>query len=837
MDNTVNILMVDDHPENLLALEAIIERDDYCIVKAASGEEALKQLLKYDFAVILLDVQMPRVDGFETAKIIKAREKTKNIPIIFITANNMDSSHVFNGYSVGAIDYLLKPFDPFVLKAKVEGLVDMYRMNRKLIQQAGLLEEKTRELEAANAALSRTSSELRISEALAMVIQETSIDSMIVLDEQGNILKTNPAVTTMFQYSEAEMAGQSIWKLFPLEESRKYLESLFQPPLLSTIRSSFDNFQELYATRKDGQHFPAEIQVGKRHVQDKFFVACTIRDVTKQKQAQETIVHMAYHDGLTDLPNLRRFHERIHAALSEAKKSNRPLAIMYLDMDRFKYINDSLGHMTGDALLKEVAARLVESTYEEWVVARSGGDEFNILLPGTARERALECAENILQAFQRPFYIDHYELFVTVSIGVSVFPYDGEDAQSLMKHADAALYRAKEQGKNQYIVFHSGMNISSYRTFLLQNDLRKAVSLQQFMLVYQPRIDMKTGAVTSAEALVRWRHPNWGVILPSEFIPLAEEIGMIGEIGDWVLQTACEQSNAWRRAGAGSVRIAVNFSARQFLERDLIQKINRALAANELSPRMLEVEITETLIMGNEEIILRTLKQLKEMEVVVSIDDFGTGYCSLPYLRRFPANTLKIDKSYIQDLGSPVSDSTPLVKAIIMLARSLHMSVIAEGVETEAQANALRRMECEEFQGYLYSPPVPPEEFETFLSASKVVPVSAPADAAQGEPGEFNTSRMEQVLESALRRTQQVYSVSPREFDVFQLMVNGFNNKEISEQLFISEHTVKNHITRIFQKLNVSDRIQAIAKIYQTCMDEGKMLRDPVKKEVEESPS
>ncbi|MCQ6280495.1 EAL domain-containing protein [Bacillus sp. EB600] len=693
----INILLVDDRPENLIALEAIIERDDYNLIKAYSGEEALKYLIKYDFAAILLDVQMPGIDGFGTAKIIKAREKTKNIPILFITANNMDSEHIFTGYSIGAIDYILKPFDPIILKAKVEGFVELYKMNQQLLHQAKVLEE-----------------------------------------------------------------------------------------------------------------------------------------------AQEKISYMAYHDSLTDLPNRRLFNDQITIKINKARQLNQSLAILYLDMDRFKYINDSLGHIIGDLVLQKIAGKLKESVREQDFVARVGGDEFNILFPDTNRETALEIAEGIIEEFKKPIYIDHYELFITTCIGISIFPYDGEETLALMRNADAALYRAKEQGKSTFKVYHAGMNIRSYRTFIMQNDLRKAIDREELTLVYQPRIDLKSEAVRSAEALLRWNHPNWGTISPAEFIPLAEESGQIVEIGNWVLRTACKQNKAWQEAGFEPIRISVNFSAQQFLQKDLVQNIGQILAVTGVSPHLLEIEITESVILGNETIITSTLNQLKKMGVYISIDDFGTGYSSLSYLRRFPVHTLKIDRSFTKELTDTQSNGELLIAAIVSLAHNLNMSVVAEGVETEDQLNIVKKYQCEEVQGYLYSPPVSPEKFEAFLLKSQpnlsskrkgivylenkktIIRSKSSPDERKNVP-EFDPAL--KVLDAALVRTKVLFSLSTREMDVFKLLVNGLSNKEISDELFISEHTVKNHITRIFQKLNVSDRLQAMAKVYQACIEEGGNLR------------
>lgn len=839
-DDRINILLVDDRPENLLALEAIIDRDEYHLIKASSGEEALKQLLKYDFAAILLDVQMPGIDGFGTAKIIKAREKTKNVPILFITANNMDSEHVFTGYSIGAIDYILKPFDPIILKAKVDGFVEIFKKNQLLAQQARNLAKKTKELEKAYDDLSKITSELRKSEVLANVIIETSLDSMIILNEDGIILKVNPAVEHMFNYDEKEIVGDPISRLFSCEQSMKYINGILSSIQFVDTLTSHDRLKEVYATRSDGTLFPAEIQIGKRYVEDQNIVACTIRDITKQKQDQEMIQHMAYHDSLTELPNRRLFNDQLTVLLNQAKKMNQPLALMYLDMDRFKYINDSLGHIIGDQVLQAIAKRLKECVRDGGdFIARIGGDEFNLLLPSTNRENALELAETILSAFKKPFHIDNYEIFITTCIGISIFPYDGEDALALMKNADTALYRAKEQGKNEYRVFHSGMNIQSYRSFIMQNDLRKSIERDELILVYQPRINIETGKATSSEALLRWNHSAWGTILPGEFIPMAEETGMIVEIGEWVLKTACLQLKAWQETGLSSIRMAVNFSPQQFLQRNLIGTIQEILDETGVNPTMLEIEIIESTIMGNEQVVSKTINQIRNMGIKISIDDFGKGYSSLNYLRRFPMDTLKIDKSFIDDLTNKSSNSSALIETIISLAKCLNMTVVAEGVETEEQLTVLRRFKCQEIQGFLYSPPVPPKEFEAFILKNAQI-VSADAEhpmidfdgeesrdskmAIKALNDTTDISRNKEILHAALDRTKKLYSISTREMDVFNLLVNGLSNKEISEQLFISEHTVKNHITRIFQKLTVNDRLQAMAKIYQACIEEGKSI-------------
>ncbi len=823
-EDRVNLLLVDDRPENLLALEAIIERDDYHLIKAASGEEALVQVMKVDFAAILLDVQMPGMDGFATAKIIKARERTKHIPILFITANNMDAEHIFRGYSLGAVDYVLKPFDPFILKAKVESFVDLYRLNLRLMQQAEALADKTHQLEQANHELTALTNELRASEALTNVISETSLDAMIVVDEKGTILKVNPAVTAMFQYDAEELLGRSIRMLFADSQPQSFIDNLWDRNPMHDYARRY----EVTAARKDGTVMFAEIQAGMRYVQNKSIAAITIHDMTSAKEAEALITHMAYHDWLTKLPNRRSYNDRLNACIAESKQGGRMFAMLYLDMDRFKYINDSLGHLVGDQLLQMIGERLSASVREGDYVARVGGDEFNILLPDTNREAAIELAENVLEQFRAPFSVDQYELYVTTSIGMSIFPYDGEDSQILLKNADAALYRAKEQGKNKLKIFHSGMNLHSYRAFVLQNDLYKAVERDELRLHYQPRIDLSTGRIDSAEALIRWEHPNWGLVMPGEFIPLAEESGLIVEIGMWVLQEALRQISAWDATGLTPIRAAINFSAQQFLQKELVERIDAAIATAGVEPKRLEIEITESMLMHNQDAVTHILGQLRKRGISISIDDFGTGYSSLSYLRRYPLDTLKIDRSFVRDISSKSPDSIALIASIIKLAKSLKMDVVAEGVETEEQLEALRQEQCSVIQGYLFCPPVPPAEFEVFLlknvpdeSIVETKRPELPKPVALPVPVQLqaNADANQAVLQAAILHTRERYAISAREIEVFELIIEGLTNKEISDRLFISEHTVKNHITHIFQKMNVSDRMQAMSHIYQACME------------------
>ncbi|MFD1849087.1 EAL domain-containing protein [Oceanobacillus bengalensis] len=816
----INILLVDDRPENLLAIEAIIEKEEYNLVKASSGEEALKFLLKNTFAVILLDVQMPGMDGFSTAKIIKAREKTKNIPILFITANNLESEHIFMGYSVGAIDYILKPVDPLILKAKVEGFVGIYKMRQQLITQATTLAEKTTELEAANKELSELAVKLRLSETLANVISETSKDSMLILDENGTIIKVNPSVRQMFQYSEDELIGKNIRILFTEDTANRYIEKVFDTiQTFGTLRG-FDHQKEVSINRKDETSIIVDLQFGLKFLQDRYIVACTIRDITEQKENEALIKKMAYYDALTTLPNRRAWRETVIDFLQIAKSANQSLGIMFLDMDRFKNINDSLGNQMGDRVLQKIAKRIVTTLSEEDYVARISGDKFAILLANTNRDSALVAADRIRDAFRQALVINNYELYLTMSIGLSIFPYDGEDYSELVKNADAALYHAKEIGQNNYHVFHAGMNIQSYRSFMMQNELYKAIDRKEFEILYQPRINVKTGKVESAEAMIRWNHLNWGSILPKEFIPLAEQTGQIVAIDKWVLESVCHQLKEWKKAGMAPIRIAFHFSAQQFLQTDVVDDMKRILKETNVSPNLLEIKITESALLNNEKFSKSTLQHLMDLGICISIDDFGTGYSSLHYLKELPVSILKVDRSFVQGIMDKKSKNRAIITGIISLAKALKLSIIAEGVETEEQFEFFKLHECDEVQGYLFSPPAQRPIFEKMIVDGKYEVKSTDKPPVTMEEKRERLQKSNPVPQ-ALKKLKEMYTISQRELEVFELILAGLSNKEISQRLFISEHTVKNHISHIFQKLVVTDRAQAMALVYRYCISDG----------------
>ena len=450
-------------------------------------------------------------------------------------------------------------------------------------------------------------------------------------------------------------------------------------------------------------------------------VACLLEDERESAQlAANEIEHLAYHDALTGLPNRPLFIDRLIVALAQANRAGTRLAVFFLDLDRFKDINDSLGHSVGDTLLKSVAERVRRCVREGDTVARFGGDEFTLLIPRIDHiEDAAKIAQKIIETLKIPFFVADRELFVTTSIGVSIFPGDGPDPETLVRNADTAMYRAKEQGRDNYQLYAPAMNARAVERLGLENQLRKALSQNELLLHYQPILAAGTKSVIGLEALVRWQHPELGLVAPGHFISVAEMSGLIVPIGDWVLRTACRQLKIWQKKFDADLMVAVNLSARQFQQAELVEQIREVLQESGISPASLELEITESNAMQNAENTIYTLRELKALGVRIAMDDFGTGYSSLNYLKRFPIDTLKLDQSFVRDVMTDATDAA-IVAAVITMAHSLDLEVVAEGVETEAQLEFLTRQGCDKLQGYLFSRPHPIEKIEPYLAGSKV---------------------------------------------------------------------------------------------------------------------
>jgi diguanylate cyclase (GGDEF)-like protein len=451
-------------------------------------------------------------------------------------------------------------------------------------------------------------------------------------------------------------------------------------------------------------------------------VGCLLADEREVSAlATVEIEHLAYHDALTGLPNRPLFIDRLIVSLAQAPRAKQKLAVFFLDLDRFKDVNDSLGHSVGDALLKAVAERIRSCVREGDTVARFGGDEFTLLVPRLEHvEDVGKIAQKILETLKIPFLIADRELFAPASIGISIYPGDGTDAETLVRNADTAMYRAKEQGRDNYQLYAPAMNVRALERLALENMLRKALAQQELRVFYQPMVDLRTSTIVGVEALVRWQHPELGLLSPAHFISVAELSGLIVPIGNWVLRTACRQTRQWQKRFGFPMRVSVNLSARQFQQPDLAIQVLRALQDSGLEPSALDLEITESSAMQNAENTIHALRDLKALGIRIAMDDFGTGYSSLSYLKRFPIDTLKLDKSFVEDVCTDSSDAA-IAEAVVLLAHSLNLSVVAEGVETEEQLEFFRRLGCDHIQGYLFSAPVSAVELEALLVENRAV--------------------------------------------------------------------------------------------------------------------
>jgi diguanylate cyclase (GGDEF)-like protein/PAS domain S-box-containing protein len=550
---------------------------------------------------------------------------------------------------------------------------------------------------------------------------ENARDAMFSYNLRGRMISANRRVTELTGYTNEEFLALNFGQIVAVEHHVAVGEAL------KRIFNGEDAPYELEIGAKDGRRIPLEVTarliLGKRG--EPHTVQAIGRDITERKQAEETIRRLAYHDALTDLPNRALFEDRLLVALAQARRQREMIAVLFLDLDSFKVVNDTLGHGAGDKLLQAVAHDLATLVREGDTVARVGGDEFTLLLAGIeAPEDATDVAQRILECLRRPRVINGTEFRTTGSIGVTMYPADGGKGETLLRNADTAMYRAKERGRDNYQLYAASMNAKMMERIAVEQDLRHALVRNELELFYQPIVAVETGVITGAEALIRWRHPKRGIVPPDEFIPLAEETGLILEIGEWVLRETCRQIRQWREQGLVVDLVAVNLSARQFQQEDLVQRIAGILRESGVSPDLIQIEITESAVLKNVDSAMAMLWQLREMGIQIALDDFGTGYSSLTYLKRFPIDAVKIDQSFVRDLEHDASDAT-IVSTVIGMAENLHLHVIAEGVETENQLEFLRQRGCKEYQGYLFARPMPAEEFAELLRAASSANLSA----------------------------------------------------------------------------------------------------------------
>lgn len=540
-------------------------------------------------------------------------------------------------------------------------------------------------------------------------VVESAKDAIVVADFTGAIIHWNEGAEHIFGYTKQEILGSNIDTIIPnrfKDAHRSGMEKYRETKIPHVI----GNTVELTGTRKDGSEFQLEMSLGTWESEKGTFFSSIIRDITERKISEEKINDLVYLDPLTGLPNRRLFNDRLDSLLKQGDQKGLTFSLFYMDLDNFKMINDRFGHTIGDLFLKSLAERLQQYTTDKDTLSRLGGDEFVLLLPGTEYSKAADRAQEMIAALNKPFQFESEEIFTSLSIGISLFPSDGSDSETLIKNADIAMYRAKEEGKNGFQFFTDDMNQITSRKSKLATGLRRGIEKGEFFVHYQPQISLETEKIIGVEALLRWNHPVMGSISPAEFIPIAEETGSITKIGEFVLAEACRQNKAWQDAGLSPFRVAVNISARQFAQKDLTEIVSDILKTSGLPPQYLELELTETIIQ-NAQSAIDTMHELSSLGVHLSIDDFGTGYSSLSYLKLFPIDTLKIDQHFTKNIENDLKDAA-LVKTIIRMAHDLNLNVIAEGVETKEQLDFLKIQQCNQAQGYYFNRPLPPGEIE-----------------------------------------------------------------------------------------------------------------------------
>lgn len=678
------ILVVDDRPENLIAMRHILGKVDGEVVCANSGNEALKSLLRQEFAVVLMDVQMPEMNGFETAELIRGNEDTSTLPIIFVTAINKEKRYLYQGYKLGAVDYLFKPFDPEILRYKVSVFTDLF----------------TQRWESAALAYKN------------QLILDSVKEGVLGLNIAGEIIFCNPAAALMLNSDKAALDGKSAQEFLQEDQGIAWRETDMY--IECSHGRSFYARDRGMMTFGRKEYFDAEYSVtpmvGDKGALEGFVLV--FNDISAQMKAERQLEQMAEYDPLTGLANRRLFHRLLPNILSKAHRFNHKVALLSIDIDHFKSVNETHGHAVGDLLLSQFAARLKLCLRDGDLVVRLSGDEFVVVVEGQRDDEFLsKLARTIIHNVAQPFDLNGQSVHCTVSIGIAVAPDATDDANELIKAADTATFSAKHQGRNNYQFFDPNRARQVSFKYQVESHLQKALLEDEFHLVYQPKVELQSGGLTGFEALLRWNSSLLGVVSPAAFIPIAEDSGRIDDIGDWVLSHANSQLLQWSQSGVinDGFRLSVNFSFKQLNNPEFLMRFDRILKESEVDPSHIDIEITETTLMSNPNTIVPLLRVLSEMGMTISVDDFGTGYSSLNYLKILPIHILKIDQSFIKDLFRN-NNSEIITRSIINLAHNLELQVVAEGVETRDQSEFLQHYGCDFGQGYLYGKPMLPED-------------------------------------------------------------------------------------------------------------------------------
>ena len=684
------LLLIEDNPGDAdLFREMLNEPGSYKteVAHVKQLSEAEKYLVGRSVDIILVDLGLPDAEGLGAVR--RARAIAPHVPLVVLTCLD-DEALAAHALQEGAQDYLIKG------EIATRGLLRAlrYAVERKAMEEA-LFAEKER----------------------AQVTLKCIGDAVACTDISGNITFLNLVAERILGWTSQEATDR------PMAEVLRILDANSRETIPNPMGMAVEQNRTVHLPpngiliRRDGSEIPIEDSVAPIHDREGQVTGAVIvfRDVSAARTMALQMAHSAQHDHLTGLPNRMLLNDRVGQAINLAHRHTKKVAVLFLDVDGFKHINDSLGHPVGDKLLQSIASRLVDCVRGSDTVSRQGGDEFVVLLSEVEQpEDAAISARRMLQAVGQSHSLDHHDLHVTSSIGISIYPDDGPDAETLIKNADTALYQAKEKGRQSYQFFESAMNVQAVERQSIEEMLRRALQRNEFRLHYQPKINLRTGEIIGAEALIRWTHPVRGPITPAQFIPVAEDCGLILPIGKWVLREACKQARVWLDAGLNLPTMAVNISAMQFRDENFLEGVFAILEDTGLDPRSLELELTESVLMKHADSAASILKSLKAKGVQLAIDDFGTGYSSLSYLRKFPVDALKIDQSFVRQITTTPAETT-IVAAVISMGRSMKLRVVAEGVETQEDLAFLQAHQCEEAQGYYFSPAVPPEKFAKLL--------------------------------------------------------------------------------------------------------------------------
>lgn len=704
------LLIVDDEPRIRLSIRNQLDGSELHIDECETGCDAIAMLETEEFDIVLLDINLPDISGLEVMEWISSNNI--HTSVIFVSADDSIDSAIF-ALRKGAVEFVRKPNELEDIRHKVGNV--LYRCN----------------LERSNALMA---SRLKHSEQLHRFLVENSPDLIYTIDNGGRFSFINRRFETLLGYTRDELIGSRYGTIVhdeDLEMARyAFIERRRDSRATTNIEvrlkgknNNYQNFETNFfismmsAIGVYGDGCEGDSQEQKSYL-GTYGVA---RDISERKKADETIAFQAFHDHLTQLPNQRLFKDRLEMAIVHEKRHGGLVGVMFIDLDRFKVVNDTYGHAAGDELLKSVAHRLRLCMRAGDTLARKGGDEFTVLLSDMLKaEDVTVIAEKILNALNAPFVVTGQDVYISASIGIAVLPRDGETADTLLKNADIAMYKVKASGKNGFKYFIPDMNACCRERISLENDLRQAIRNAEFELYYQPQFSVSRNEIVAMEALIRWKHPIQGLLNPSGFIDLAEETGLIGTITDWVLGESCRQLSLWRGMGLKNLRVAVNISPREFERDDIIERILSQKTGNNLPADSLEIEITENILLRDAPSVIGKMKMLREQGVRISIDDFGTCYSSLNYLRLFPVSMIKIDQSFVRDLKGEHCVS-PIIQAIIGIARGFGLHLLAEGVETIDQLNILKELGCDEMQGYFFSKPLQAAEAEFMLFSAKAV--------------------------------------------------------------------------------------------------------------------